>query len=739
MISRWKNTSCRSVASVHWALAAILILGSVQMAWAHTDPPGSSATGVGISLTALIDTNMPPDGIGDTPVAARPTGLQVLAGETVYYVATLSPLAQPPNAAFQGGTWTITLPDGTVVPVTPVGGVPCIGGTTDDGAAPGGRGDCAPTVPSVTSVQVPYVVDCGDAGENGLTAMTSLSGAFAHIGVNDTAGVGAMTPFTLECLSCGIAVDKQISCDGGANFVDVGLQTADGDGPNGCTALNGADVVYRWVVANTGDAGLSSCVLTDTQTAVTPPQPVLGVIGVGETTQLSPDETAECSDNLEALEPNEAELTCICGEDFSGGIEISATDQADVECLGCEVELTKEVSCAGGPFGDGVTCWNAFDGMPAEDVTVRYVATNTSDPGVTLANCQITDTNGEIISVPITLGDGSIGESEDETEDVVAACSDTLDAGEPDTGTVTCDCFTGEIDTGENATDTDTSDFECQTPGLSVTKVCEPQDGNDNAVSIEVANTGETLLENCVVNDEVFAGDCPATGDPLFNINGTLSTNNFNLASGADTSVTGTVSGLTDDSCNQVTVTCDITGTNKQISNTADDLCEAGGEGCFTRTPGFWGTHPETTALFVPLASTCGFAVTNAPEAIQDMCVSNQEAKPNDTTQTHLQLMRQCTAALLNINATTAAEGDCESEFPGINDTLATCCFSNLCEQDSKAVAASGCIETLDAFNNDDFDGNELEQPFESSPANPEACQAAGNDGVLNPRNYGGK
>jgi len=53
-----------------------------------------------------------------------------------------------------------------------------------------------------------------------------------------------------------------------------------------------------------------------------------------------------------------------------------------------------------------------------------------------------------------------------------AACSATLSAAEPDKATVTCDCTPtpGEV----QATAFDEANFQCQTPGLTVTKDLRP-------------------------------------------------------------------------------------------------------------------------------------------------------------------------------------------------------------------------------------------------------------------------
>src|SRR5438034_1017854 len=82
---------------------------------------------------------------------------------------------------------------------------------------------------------------------------------------------------------------------------------------------------------------------------------------------------------------------------------------------------------------------------------------------VDCGNAQATCVNGACV---ITSGANS------------ATCSATLSAAEPDTATVTCDCTStpGEV----QATAFDEASFECQTPGLTVTKVCAEGDVHGN-------------------------------------------------------------------------------------------------------------------------------------------------------------------------------------------------------------------------------------------------------------------
>src|SRR5439155_496213 len=150
-----------------------------------------------------------------------------------------------------------------------------------------------------------------------------------------------------------------------------------------------------------------------------------------------------------------------------------------------------------------------------------------------------------------------------------------LSAAEPDKAAVTCDCTPtpGEV----QATAFDEAKFQCLTPGLAVTKVCKVQaaDGT-NEVDVTLMNTGTADLQNCVVTDKVFPNDptCPPTGagTPVATTPATIAS----LDPGATASATGSVSGLTANACDEVSVTCDVVGaTGQTVTGTDEQVCVA--------------------------------------------------------------------------------------------------------------------------------------------------------------------
>ena len=75
------------------------------------------------------------------------------------------------------------------------------------------------------------------------------------------------------------------------------------------------------------------------------------------------------------------------------------------------------------------------------------------------------------------------------------------------------------------------------------------------------------------------------------------------------------------------------------------------------------------------------------------MCISNPDAQDNGVTMPELQLMRQLTAAKLNLWATMVGEGSCGGEISELIEGCEEVCF------DPDGIADSGCIDDLADFN----------------------------------------
>ncbi len=432
----------------------------------------------------------------------------------------------------------------------------------------------------------------------------------------------------------------------------------------------------------------------------------------------------------------------------------------------CVVEVDKQVSCDGGltwlddngtvsanEDGTNVPCagWNEFplspgNTMPAEPIMVRYLVANTGTAA--LFQCDLTESNPLIDDAGPAAFDLLAGENTGFMMDNNQTCSAELAAGEPDNAMVACFC-TAELDPSNKASASDQADFDCQTPGLEVIKTCADADtSGDNAVEISVTNTGTAVLENCTVEDNLYEGDplCPADiglGTPVALSQDFIGT----LNPGNSVDITGSVS-VSSTAANLARVVCEVAGTDgKTITAESCDECENEGEGCFTRTPGFWGTHPDVAALYLDVDS-CGItmnAVTDQTpnSTTEDMCRNARDAKANDTSPQQLQLIRQCTAAALNVAATASFGGSCE-DF-GITALLAECC-DGVCTVGAtgQAISATECIERVDAFNN--LPDTIVPDGFPWLPslgangfnAKPTECRQSNGNGWVNPgRNLG--
>lgn len=450
---------------------------------------------------------------------------------------------------------------------------------------------------------------------------------------------------------------------------------------------------------------------------------------------------------------NTAEVDCSYSH---GGVNYPVDDLSAIECLpaDCAVQINKEVSCNGGPWEDanGFVSANedGTDGCSTLDgntVDYRYSVQNSGD--VPLYSCVLSDTNGEIVFGP-NVGDIPIDNIPFWINSDTAECSDSLEAGEPNEATVSCFCSSG-LDDGYKTSASDSADVTCQSQSeLSILKECIDLDGDgaSDQTKVTVTATGDTDLgfTNCRISDDIYLedNDCPAdtgpgTDVPLDNAGP------HDLAPGESVIATGPLPDLENDACNVGRVVCTSVGTGLDVDIDDDDPCYKPGDGCLTRTPGFWGTHPHVTALFLPLNHN-GLDITNVDaytdgSAIEDMCSVGTDAKnavDPATTNTNTNLARHCMAAVLNIAASESLGGSCSSVHAGLNEQIGECCTDPGMTGESKSdIDAAACIGFLEAFN-ESPDTLATQGPFVSpGPADSEACRDSKNNGFLNSHPWG--
>src|SRR2546425_72131 len=190
-------------------LLGVLLAASGQTAWAHQDPPvsatlpnGCFGNGVGISIFVLRADGM--TGVGSGTVSPC---------ETLVFKATLNYQGSP-TCAFEGGTWTLTTPDGVVhflaSPTTSP--VPCIGGTFNDPNSAtdnSGRGLCfgAPQkFPGGGDLSqqtgISYTVRAQDIQNGMVTLHSDYVMGFSHAALFDQGGLGAIAPNASQVMLC---------------------------------------------------------------------------------------------------------------------------------------------------------------------------------------------------------------------------------------------------------------------------------------------------------------------------------------------------------------------------------------------------------------------------------------------------------------------------------------------------------------------------------------------------------
>jgi hypothetical protein len=482
-----------------------------------------------------------------------------------------------------------------------------------------------------------------------------------------------------------VKVDKQISCDGGATWSDAaGFESANGDGSNGCIGFAGvaatagtAGIMTRYAAQNISDSGiaLTSCTIGETNVALgTGITTTFGIAnngsGGGASTQSTgfaltgePTTPVECSAATPGSEPDTANVSCTCNVPLLTQPTVAATDSATFGC--CGVQIDKQVSCNGGAFtdvafetanGDGTNGCSALNG---QSVAFKYVVHNT---GTTTLSCLGSNSQGLVDTYVATAGvqfstDVTTVVGTDSTFTPTATtCSNTLNTNEAsgDKAAISCTCSASAV----NGTDVTVSAFDiakvqCGSATFTSVKACTPTTAGATTFTSDVTvnNTG-SVQESCSVVDQVVAGACgtaPACAAITGNV--TMSPNPLVVAAGLSGDSTGSLTAVNNaTSCNQACVTCTPAGGAALAPQVDQANCPIGT--CFSRTPGYWGTHPQVTQTLLPL-TVCGITLTTttadvANSATEDLCgTGGPEFKPNGTSPQQLQLIRQCTAAAL--------------------------------------------------------------------------------------------
>src|SRR5438552_13000024 len=238
----------------------------------------------------------------------------------------------------------------------------------------------------------------GQAGQNTGNRTADLLKGVVHDSAIDDSFV-RINDLTVTVNTCAAKVDKQVSCDGGTTFHDVGLVTADEDGHtdvcfgwtaftiNG-TAMPAEPIQVRYAVANAGTADLLTCSITESNDHFATTVSVGSLAGVcvadidcgnaqaacvnGACVFTGGADSSDCSASNSAAEPDTATVTCDCTP-TPGELQATAFDEAKFQCLTPGLAVTKECKV------------QAADGTNEVDVTLMN--TGTAD----LQNCVVTD------------------------------------------------------------------------------------------------------------------------------------------------------------------------------------------------------------------------------------------------------------------------------------------------------------------------------------------------------------
>jgi hypothetical protein len=299
-----------------------------------------------------------------------------------------------------------------------------------------------------------------------------------------------------------VAIDKQISPDGGTTWLDVGSGVL-----NDPVVLAGTTLQERVIVTNTGSVALTNLSVSDVGAGP-------ASFAVGSSLAAGASETSAIGTFVGTGTIHQFDTATVTGTGTVGGT-VSASDTADFTPVTPAVSLDKQISPDGGTtwLDVGVGVLNDPIVLAGTTLEERVIVTNTGS--VALTSLSVSDVGAG----PASFAVGSslaVGASE---TSVVGTWVATGTVHQFDTATVT---GTGTDTWGhsQNVTATDTADFTPVSPAIALDKQISPDCGttwldvgvgvlNDPVVlagttlqeRVIVTNIGSIALTNLSVND----------------------------------------------------------------------------------------------------------------------------------------------------------------------------------------------------------------------------------------------
>src|SRR5437762_173272 len=344
------SKTARGLSSVArgFVLALLLLAVSGGQALAHISPSGCNANRLAVSLE-------------------QSTPGSVVSGQTVTYtVGVFNPgPGTGTGCDVTGTTVTVTCPaaDGTPSGQTTVLGTGLSFPANNSGDTVFPSVSCKVIVnPGVTSATAR-----AQAGQSTGNRTADLMKGVLHDSLIDDPFV-RINDLTVGVQTCVAKVDKQVSCDGGLTFHDVGLVSADDDGHTDLcvgwnaftvdgTAVAAEAIQVRYAVGNAGRADLLNGSIGEgnpgfpgTVSVGSLPGACVADVDCGNAQAKcvngacvfrSGASSAACSATLSAAEPDKATVTCDCTP-TPGEVQATAFDEASFQCQTPGLTVTKD-------------------------------------------------------------------------------------------------------------------------------------------------------------------------------------------------------------------------------------------------------------------------------------------------------------------------------------------------------------------------------------------------------------